>query len=61
MIQIKMDGMCDGCKHANLKLVCCKHINGTKDWSIRCTHEAACDQMETKTIAQMLARSGKGG
>lgn len=51
MISIVMDGMCSGCKYADLELdgvyLSC---SGTKEWSVRCIHRDACDNMETKTI-----------
>ncbi len=54
MIRIVMDGMCTGCKYADLELERVSlPYSGTKEWAIRCVHRDACDNMETKTINRM--------
>lgn len=54
MIRIVMDGMCEGCKYADLELDwLCLTYSGEKEWMIKCIHRDACDNMETKTINRM--------
>ena len=47
MIHIVMDGMCDGCEHADLEVFCIDYCDG-KAWDIRCIHEMACYAMKRK-------------
>lgn len=54
MIRIVMDGMCKGCKYADLELDYYNlSFSGGKEWIIKCNHRDACDNMETKTINRM--------
>ena len=53
MIGILMDGMCNGCEHADLELNYLEFLDGRKTWSVKCVHRNACDNMETKTIKRI--------
>lgn len=52
MLRIEMDGICEGCKCADLELDYFGTASG-KEWFINCTHRNACDRMETKTINKL--------
>lgn len=47
MIHIVMDGMCEGCDHAELE-VGCNDYGAIKEWGIRCVHDIACFAMRKK-------------
>lgn len=56
MIYIVMNGMCEGCRYADLELSCEEDelLDGpVKRWRVRCIHRDACDSMETKTIQRL--------
>lgn len=45
MIEIKMTGMCEGCKNADLQVCCYEADYGEKpmrQWDITCRHYLAC-------------------
>ena len=46
VIEIKMTGICDGCKFADLE-VYCNHETylGEKFWTIECNHKKACKRL----------------
>lgn len=53
MIDIIMDGMCDGCQQADLRLECLDiealgDFDCIKEWRIYCTHQQACEAMRRK-------------
>lgn len=53
MIEIIMDGMCDGCQQADLRLECLDiealgDFGYIKEWRIYCTHQQACEAMRRK-------------
>lgn len=47
MIRIVMEGMCEGCEHADLEVGCIDY-DGGKMWGICCIHERACYAMQKK-------------
>lgn len=47
MIRIVMEGMCEGCKHADLEIACI-YFDGGEKWVIRCVHEFACYDIQEK-------------
>ena len=53
MIRIEMDGMCEGCRCADLELDYFFGMNNEKNWFIKCDHRDACDWMETRTINRL--------
>lgn len=56
MIRLVMDGMCEGCKYADLEVSCAESFTGEKAWVVKCIHRSACDHMETKTINRMAQK-----
>ena len=53
MINLTFNGMCKGCKCADLQLeemqvVTCEGIR--TEWDVRCIHYAACDAMESRMV-----------
>ena len=59
MIEIKMTGMCDDCERADLEVDYLLFDDEKKMWTIRCIHENACDQMESRMIEKFAARYGE--
>ena len=59
MIHLKFTGMCEKCKHADLKLECLEFSSFTgseKEWDVGCIHAEACDSMESRTIERMKGK-----
>lgn len=56
MIEIVMTGMCEGCKYAELVLDVYRADSDENYWSVRCTHENACNRTEDKTIDRLKKR-----
>lgn len=53
MIELKFTGMCEGCKHASLKLEYEDYsamFEVSKVWHARCIHAEACDDIKNRTI-----------
>lgn len=45
MVKILMDGMCEGCKHADLELesyICDDFTEQETKYSLRCSHQDVC-------------------
>ena len=55
MLEIKMTGLCDGCKVADL-YIGSEVVNGEKRYWIRCNHSKACDAAEDRVINRFLKR-----
>lgn len=59
MIELKFTGMCEGCKHASLKLGYEEYqamFDVEKVWHARCIHAEACDDIENRTIERLKER-----
>lgn len=59
MIEIKMTGMCEDCERADLEVDYLPFDDDKKMWTIRCIHDNACDQMESRMIEKFAARYGE--
>lgn len=63
MVKIVYDGMCEGCKCADLQLEYRSAIGKSESekwWTLICTHKSACKQMEDKMIKKYLYEKGFG-
>ena len=49
MIDLRFKDICEGCKVADLKLICIDGSENTVFWRVECRHENACNEMEWKT------------
>jgi len=55
MIELRFTGMCEGCQHADLKLVeenSYADFQRYKEWYAKCIHESACLAMKDKTVSR---------
>ena len=60
MIEIKMSGLCEDCRVADLFLECIEfqsydmgmsYMN--KEWTVKCKHKSACDRMFDQTSREV--------
>ena len=60
MIEIKMSGLCENCRVADLFLECIEsqsydmgmsYMN--KEWTVKCKHKSACDRMFDQTMREV--------
>lgn len=56
MIDIVMNGICEGCEYANLEFDCTEFGDGRKVWSVCCTHWDSCRHMLFKAIAKLNSK-----
>ena len=59
-IDIMFDGICKGCRHADLELESAESYYGEKIWAVRCDHARACEAAREKALREAGQKEGDG-
>lgn len=60
-IDIMFDGICKGCRHADLELESAESYYGEKFWAVICNHERACIEARRKALSEAERRTDEAG
>lgn len=56
-IDIMFDGICKGCRHADLELESVESYYGEKFWAVICNHARACEAAWEKALREVGGRN----